>query len=199
LILDVGANEGDFSAAVLGLAPEATIVAVEPSPEPLARLRARVAGRPNVTIVPKAVAAESGTARFHVTAHDHNASLQQPRTEKMGALYRDEGWGVREVLEVETVSLDELAGGRDVALLKLDVQGGEMKAIRGGRDALGRTHAVLMEVTFVSHYEGDASFQELNRAMLDLGFELAGISSPGRSSDGAPAWADACYVRSRST
>jgi FkbM family methyltransferase len=199
MILDIGANEGDFSAAVLALAPEATIVAVEPSPEPLKRLKARVAGRPNVTIVPKAVAAESGTARFHVTAHDHNASLQQPRSEKMGALYRDEGWGVREVLEVETVSLDELAGGRDVALLKLDVQGGEMKAIRGGREALARTHAVLMEVTFVSHYEGDASFQDLNRAMLDLGFELAGISSPGRSSEGAPAWADACYVRSRST
>lgn len=194
LILDVGANEGDFSSAVLGLVPEATIVAVEPSPEPLARLRARVTG-PNVTIVPKAVAAEAGTARFHVTAHDHNASLQQPRTDTMGELYQHEGWGVREVLEVETVSLDELADGRDVSLLKLDVQGGEMEAIRGGREALPRTHAVLMEVTFVSHYEDDAGFQELNRAMLELGFELGGISTPGRSPDGVPRWADACYVR----
>jgi FkbM family methyltransferase len=195
LILDVGANEGDFSAAVLGVAPDVTIMAVEPSPAPLARLRERVAGRPNVTVVPKAVAAESGTARFNVTEHDHNASLRQPRTDEMGTLYRHEGWGVREVLEVETVSLDELADGRDVSLLKLDVQGGEMEAIRGGREALARTGAVLMEVTFVSHYEDDATFQELNRAMLDLGFELGGISSPGRAPDGVPTWADACYVR----
>jgi FkbM family methyltransferase len=195
VILDVGANEGDFSAAILALVPDATLVAVEPSPEPLARLEARVGGRPNVTIVPKAVAAESGTARFHVTVHDHNASLQPPRTDQMGALYRHEGWGIRDVLEVETVTLDELAGGEDVALLKLDVQGGEMEAIRGGREALARTAAVLMEVTFVSHYEDDAGFQELNRAMLDLGFELGGISNPGRSPEGVPTWADACYVR----
>jgi FkbM family methyltransferase len=195
LILDVGANEGDFSAAVLALVPDATIFAVEPSPEPRARLEARVAGRPNVTVVPKAVATASGTARFHLTVHDHNASLQRPRTDQMGALYQHEGWGVREVLEVETISLDELARGRDVALLKLDVQGGEMEAIRGGGGALARTDAVLMEVTFVSHYEDDATFQELNRAMLGLGFELSGISSPGRSPEGTPTWADACYVR----
>jgi FkbM family methyltransferase len=168
---------------------------VEPSPEPRARLEARVAGRRNVTVVPKAVATASGTARFHITVHDHNASLQRPRTDQMGALYHHEGWGVREVLEVETISLDELARGRDVALLKLDVQGGEMEAIRGGGEALTRTHAVLMEVTFVSHYEGDATFQDLNHAMLDLGFELCGISSPGRSPEGVPTWADACYVR----
>ena len=177
MILDVGANEGDFSAAVLALLPEATIIAVEPSPEPLERLRGRVRG-PNVTIVPKAIAAQSGTAQFHVTAHDHNASLQQPRTGEMGQLYEHEGWGVRQVLEVGTISLDELAGGRDVSLLKLDVQGSEM------------------EVTVVSHDEDDAGVQELNRAMLELGFELAGISSPGRSPDGNPTWADACYVRS---
>jgi FkbM family methyltransferase len=195
LILDVGANEGDFSASVLGIVPEATIVAVEPSPEPRARLEKRVAGRPNVTVVPKAVAAESGTARFHLTVHDHNASLRPPRTDEMSALYRHEGWGVRKVLDIETVSLDELARGRDVSLLKLDIQGGEMEAIRGGRETLARTTAVLMEVTFVSHYEGDASFQDLNRAMLDLGFELGGISSPGRSPEGVPTWADACYVR----
>jgi hypothetical protein len=149
--------------------------------------------------VPKAVAAASGTAEFNITAHDHNASLQRPRSEEMGALYEDEGWGVQKVLEVETVSLDELLDGKDVALLKLDVQGGEMEAIKGGREALARTHTLLMEVTFVSHYENDASFQDLNGTMLDLGFELGGISSPGRSQAGVPTWADACYVRPRST
>ena len=199
LVLDVGAHQGEFTTTVLGVAPDATIVAVEPAPDPLARLRERVGGHPNVTIVPKAVAAESGTARFNVTEHETNASLRQPRTAKMGTLYQHEGWGIREVLEVETVTLDELADGCDVSLLKLDIQGGEMEAICGGREALARTGAVLMEVTFVSHYEDDATFQELNRVMLDLGFELTGLTTPGRAPDGAPTWADACYARSRST
>jgi hypothetical protein len=96
---------------------------------------------------------------------------------------------------VPTVSLDELAGEEAVAVVKLDVQGAELDVLRGGSQALARTRAVLMEVTFVSHYHDDAGFQALNRHMLDAGFELVAISEPGRTRSGEATWADACYAR----
>jgi FkbM family methyltransferase len=195
LVVDIGANEGNFTSAVLGFAPDARVIAVEPAPAPLARLRANFAGRPGVTVVGKAVSDHAGSARLHVTGHDHNSSLHRPR-EEMLALYEDTGWGVVGAVDVETTTLDALvAPGDDVGVIKLDVQGAELDVLNGAHATLERTRCVLMEVTFVSHYEDDADFQRLNRELLDRGFALTAISDPGRTRHGEVTWADACYSR----
>ena len=196
LALDIGANEGNFTVGLKGLAPAARVVAVEPAPEPRARLEARVAELSGVRIVGKAVGAEPGTATFHLTGHDHNSSLQRPRDE-MSTLYSDPGWQVVRDLEVGVTTLDELSEGEPVSVIKLDVQGGELDVIRGGAATLERTTAVLMEVTFVSHYEGDATFDGLHEEMTGRGFRLASVSEAGRTGAGLATWADACYVNQR--
>lgn len=195
-VVDVGANEGNFTAAALDLAPRASVIAAEPSPGPRERLASRFAGDPRVTIVDKAVSLHSGTAEFNVTAHDHNSSLHEP-LRHMPEFYDDSGWKVVERIEVQTTTLDDLVGARDVSVLKLDVQGGEMDVLRGGRATLARTRAVLLEVTFLSHYEGDATFEPLHEEMLSHGFHLFGLADPGRTADGLTTWSDACYARSR--
>jgi FkbM family methyltransferase len=194
LIVDIGANEGNFSAAVAGLAPGARIIACEPNPAPRERLRARLGSK--VEIVDAAIGAEPGHATFNITAMDHNSSLRMPRSEKMGALLQQEGWEVTERLDVEVTTLDALVGDRDVAVVKLDVQGAEMDVLMGGGEALRRTQAVLMEVTFFSHYESDATFGALHDRMTELGFELVSIAQPALAGkDGRFAWSDACYAR----
>jgi FkbM family methyltransferase len=198
VVVDIGANEGNFSAAVLALAPTATVLAVEPSPGPRARLEARFSGQTSVTVVPDAVAATAGTAVFNITEHDHNSSLHAP-LDTMRELYHDPGWNVAERIEVPTTTLDDLVGDREVAALKIDVQGAELDVIAGGENALQRTAAVLMEVTFVSHYEGDATFQLLNTAMVERGFDLIALSEPGWSPEGVATWSDACYARRAAT
>ena len=195
LVVDIGANEGNFTSAVLSFAPSARVLAVEPAPEPLARLRERFRAHPSVTVVGKAVADRPGRAELHLTGHDHNSSLHKPR-EEMRALYEDPGWAVVGALDVETTTLDDLVDpGTEVSVLKLDVQGAELAVIQGGSRALEHTRSVLMEVTFISHYEDDADFQRLNRELLDRGFALTAISDPGRTRRGEVTWADACYSR----
>ena len=194
IVVDVGANEGNFSNAVLALAPHAHVIAVEPSPGPRARLEARLGANPNLKIVGSALAAAAGTATLHVTGHDHNSSLHAPRAE-MQTLYEDPGWSVVEDIEVPTQSLDDIVGEQDVSALKLDVQGAEMDVLSGGWRTLARTTAVLLEVTFVSHYEDDASFPVLDATMREHGFDLIAMSEPGRNDEGVVTWADACYAR----
>lgn len=193
LIVDVGANEGNFSAAVLSLAPGANVIAIEPNPEPRERMRARLGE--GVEIVAKAVGAETGMASFNVTREDHNSSLRVPRTEQMVGLTSDSGWEVERRIEVEVTTLDELVGSREVGVVKIDVQGAEMDVLSGGRSALSRTSAVLLEVTFFSHYESDSIFGALHEEMTGQGFDLVAMSHAGRTPDGRSAWADACYAR----
>jgi FkbM family methyltransferase len=193
-VIDIGANEGNFSAAVLSVAPRARVVAVEPNAAPRERMRRRLGER--VTIVPKAVGRTVGVAEFNVTRHDHNSSLREPRTDHMATLLEDPGWEVARRIEVEVTTLDELAGSEDVAVVKIDVQGAEMDVLQGGRSALRRTAAVLMEVTFFSHYEADTTFGALHEEMTLQGFELVAMSDPVRTApEGLSSWADACYAR----
>jgi FkbM family methyltransferase len=196
LIVDVGANEGTWVEAVLSVAPRAHVIAVEPTPVPLGLLEGRFGGHPGVTIVPKALAAEPGTARMHITPAHTGSSLLAPRPE-VGAQYGvgTDVWTTAQELEVPVTTLDEIVGDRDVAVLKIDVQGGELGVLAGGERTLPRTAAILVEIVFVSHYEGDSPFPVLYRRLEELGFALRDVSDLWRNEDGTAMYGNACFVR----
>lgn len=190
--LDVGANIGDWTSDVLRTFPRSRVIAIEPGSEPQRTFNERVGGDSRVELVPVPVAEEAGLRRFHVTSHSHNASLHRPRN--MDAHYGS-GWEISDVVELEATTLDVVAAGLDIAVMKLDVQGAELEVLEGATDALQRTNAVIMEVTFVSHYESDASFAKLDSHMLGLGFAMTGLTAAHRSRDGLALWSDAVYCR----
>ena len=102
-----------------------------------------------------------------------------------------------DTLTVGTTTVDDLAAGRPVALLKIDVQGAEREVLAGAAQTLPHTHAVLLEVTFTSHYQGDTTFPWLHNYLTERGFELVGLSEPFVSSRNTVLWCDACYVQQR--
>ncbi len=193
LIVDAGANVGAWSAAVLEMAPDAQILAIEPIPHARRQLALRLAGSPNVTIEGRAIGRKPGSATFHVTQADHNASLLKPKPET-NDLY-GWGWEVAEEIQVDVIDLDSLLAGRDVHLLKVDVQGGERDLLLGAQDTLTRTTAVLIEVTMFPHYEGDATFAWLHEHLSEAGFQLSALSQPFLSPAQRILWMDACYLR----
>ena len=194
LILDVGANIGDWTAAVLATEPSVAVIAVEPGDDPRAILERRFADDKRVTINPCAVGDVAGSREFYVTEHSHNASLQRPRVE-MDSLYPGRGWRTTSIVNVDVTTVDDICDGRDVALLKIDVQGAEREVLAGASDTLTRTSSVLLEVTFISHYQGDTTFPFLHEYMIERGFELAGLSQPFLSQRRTALWCDACYTQ----
>lgn len=124
IVLDIGANVGyhtvQFARAV---GPSGHVYAFEPEPDNLRVLRhnVRVNGFANVTVVPKAVAAASGTLRLY-------------RSTENGGDHRvyDSG-DARDVIEIPAVAIDdELAHvNGHVSLVKLDIQGAEPMALAG--------------------------------------------------------------------
>jgi len=191
LVIDVGANRGDFTAAVRRLEPRSRVLAIEPLPGERARLHERFAGDPNVTIDGRALSDEAGEATLEVADWSVFSSLRPAHPDVM-AMYPP-GTEVTDHVPVATARLDDLVD-EPVRILKIDVQGHELPVLRAATNTLTRTDAVLLEVTFVSHYEGDASFFQLDRFMGDAGFELFALGPPDNH-QGRSMWADACYVR----
>jgi FkbM family methyltransferase len=198
VVVDAGANDGEWTAALLKVFPGTEVIAVEPGEEPLANLHSCFEKAENVRIVPKALARDPGLSQYHRTRASVFASLLPPER-ALHDLYSLPGspTTVLEVVPVETVTLDEVVGDRAVSILKLDVQGGELGVLEGGRQTLSRTAAVLVEVLYLPHYRGDTTFPMLHEAMSELGFQLMNVSSPFRIDDGPALWADACYCPRR--
>jgi FkbM family methyltransferase len=194
LFVDVGANVGAWSEAALRLLGPRRLIAVEPAPEPFVELKARVGGRPGVTLLQCAVGAEEGTAMLHRMERSEWNSLL-PLSDQVGDYYPTVA--EREPLPVRVAPLDALLAGEEhIDLLKVDVQGGEWAVMDGARETLKRTRVLMLETNFVSHYRGDTLFVDLHRRMTDeFGFELFRIANPHHSSEGKVLYADAVYVR----
>ncbi|WP_353953640.1 FkbM family methyltransferase [Knoellia sp. S7-12] len=138
VIVDVGANIGQFSAAVLLFAPTASILAIEPDPEIHTRLAANLAAATSVT-----TACAAAGARHDILP------LGRAVLPVMSTLRRDglAGYDIVGTVDVEVSPLDDLTEAvGEVDLLKIDVEGFELEALQGAHALMRRTRFLLIEL-----------------------------------------------------
>jgi FkbM family methyltransferase len=119
LCFDLGANVGNTAEAFLRL--KTRVVALEPHPECVEQLRARFGRNPDFRCVPKAVARDPGTARFHIAPTSQQSSLKPD-------------WWQEHVtsIDVEVTTLDRLIDEFGVPkFCKIDVEGCEQEVFEG--------------------------------------------------------------------
>ncbi len=127
--VDVGANVGYYTSLMaFRVGARGSVLALEPHPALVERLRENVSRWPTsdqVTVDPRASSDTAGTAHLEIPAgfstNMGTAGLRPPSAQS---------------LQVETVALDALLGDRNVALLKIDVEGHEFAALTGMQGAL---------------------------------------------------------------
>jgi FkbM family methyltransferase len=174
-VVDIGANRGQFSLLCAGLYPAARIFAFEPLPRPYAVLARVTAGDPRIAIHQAAIGPCAGATRMHVMRPDDSSSLLAP-TERQKAVFPAVGENGTTLVEV--APLDAFVDRSDLAppaLLKLDVQGFELEALKGCAALLDRFLAVYLECSFEPLYAGQALADEVLAHLFDHGFGLAGV------------------------
>lgn len=91
--------------------------------------------------------------------------------------------------------LDEFGNQRPPFLLKLDVEGGELPALRGAVAVLRQTQMVIAEISIMNRYDGEASFAEVVEFMHRHGFRLFDIIELNHlGSDGPLSYVDVAFV-----
>ena len=108
---------------------------------------------------------------LYVCAYPGLNSLLEPNAAVL-ALYPDlqrNGTVVRRVKDLRTRRLDEVTEIRLIDLLKVNMQGGELAVLRGGRQVLARVLAVHVDVAFVRLYKGQPTFGDIDLELRRLG------------------------------
>lgn len=151
LYLDVGASTGWFAIPV-ALSGRET-VAVECHPRVLARLRDNIElNSADIELHPVAASDKEGEAVFR-----HNP--RWPLTSG-GSLEPGIG-GHRASDTVRVATLDSLVGDREVALIKMDVEGHERAALAGAQNVIKRHRPfMILEANTPTHEKGLAALLE---------------------------------------
>ena len=179
VIYDIGANVGTWSVLAKALVPDARIEAFEPLPKHQTEFLRNCKGIADITLHSVALGSDNATGTFHVTDFSDASSLLQP-TEATWAQF-----GVREVQQfpLSVVRLDDYRRERQLPppdLIKLDIQGFELEALRGAPECLTSAKAVIAEVSFIEYYKGQCLFHDLVAHLARSGsfVRAFGINTP---------------------
>ena len=139
----------------------------------------------NGRLYPAAVGARQGETELLCTANSKMASLRVPEP-MVADRYPTGDFAVINRVKVPLVRLDDVIPyDVPVGLLKIDVQGAELAVLEGAAGCLRSTFALLLEINYVPHYAGGATFDTVHEAVRSHGFRTFGISAPygGRRPD----------------
>jgi FkbM family methyltransferase len=170
--------------------PAARIFAFEPLPRPAAKFAAVFAHDAGVTLHRLAIAPEAGTASIHISRHEDSSSLL-PITSKQVQAFP--GTGAIGISEVQTAPLHHCISPDQLtrpALLKLDVQGYELEALKGCREIFPSLSYIYVECSFLELYSGQALADEVVSWLTNYGFELRGLHNAVFDSGGRAIQAD---------
>jgi len=192
-VVDVGANVGQWSSALLKLVSPQKLIMIEPGPAMFAALREKFMGRTGVELHNVAIGQANGTTRLRVTRDTTGASVLPPRDDMRQLIGRN--WTVETEVKCEMRTLDSLLGGvPEVSLLKIDVQGYEREALAGAAATLAKTRFLLIELNYMPQYEGGSWFGEIHELLTrNYGFVLVDATKPLRL-NGRASMSDGLYV-----
>jgi FkbM family methyltransferase len=170
LILDVGGNKGQSVEEYRKLFQDARILSFEPFEETYNILSQKCEEDGNATAIKLAVSDEIGQQAFFVTSNSTMHSL-------LPLIGAEEQLQEK---EVETITLDTFCRRERISrvpILKMDIQGGELQALRGAAGLLAdrRIDVIYTEIMFSPQYHNQAQFFELYQHVHQFGYHLFGL------------------------
>ena len=169
-IIDGGANIGQFARAAHFAFPNARILSFEPIPDVANTLRTNLGDIRNWAAMNVALGEEESTSIFNRTSNDQSSSFLKPIPTNDGLL---RNITQVEQIDIRIVTLDEAVKNFPLVapvLLKLDLQGFELQALRGATRTLKLCDYVLVESVLERSYEGEPLFADIVEYLGSQGF-----------------------------
>lgn len=176
VVLDVGANEGQYGRWLRSFGYNGRIISFEPMTDVFERLLAATADDPNWECHNLALGATAFEADVQVAENSIGSSLYPPSNQHLRLVpdaktIRREPARFRPLADLWT----ELGcDGRDV-YLKIDVEGYEREVLAGAVPILSKVRYIELEMSVTEMYKNAPLFHEYLPLLLDLGFHTVAL------------------------
>jgi FkbM family methyltransferase len=174
LVLDVGANVGQYASYLRQSGYEGRIVSFEPLAEAWEDLRQAAVGDPAWEIPPRmAIGDVDGKVTLFRSAESDMSSILPLEAYFLATSPDSEivGREVAPVARLDTIFGDHVHPA-DRVFVKIDTQGYERQVLVGCKDILDSIAGFQVEMSLIPLYAGEALFDELLSMLHELGFSL---------------------------
>lgn len=177
-IFDVGANVGFVTFQFQKRFPKAEIYAFEPNPYVFFQLKENYKNDPKIHLYQLGVANQSGFLDFNINANTGTSSFlaadEYHKTHQAKHL--------KEKKSTQVIAIDEFCqneGIQHVDILKLDIEGYELNALKGAIGLLSNQaiDIIYTEVNLVPSYKEQPLFHEITACLQEHGYHVYNVDS----------------------
>lgn len=178
LVLDVGANIGQFATHLRSLGYQGKIVSFEPLAKAHAQLLSASKGDPLWETAPRAaIGSRDGTLTINI-ANNSDSSSALPMLDLHLASAPESAYISTETVKLyklDTIAPGYIGSDNQSIFLKIDVQGLETQVLEGATQVLSRISGLQLEMSLAPLYQGEPLFREMLDRLDRLGFELFAV------------------------
>jgi FkbM family methyltransferase len=173
LVLDIGANAGQFASLLRATGFHGKIISFEPLSTAFAALKCKCDQDAEWSCHNIAIGNTDGEATINISANSQSSSLLPVRGRTV-EIEPSIAYIAQESVELHRLDslLPELTDAQRI-FLKVDTQGFERNVVEGSRAIFNRIAMVQLELAWTPSYEGQAEMGEMLGLMRGLGFEPA--------------------------
>lgn len=198
LLIDCGANAGQFASECRVAGYQGEILSLEPLSAPFARLAAATERDPRWTALQVAVGSKDGTLALNFTEGSEEVASALEAEPTMIERFRGLAFEKRESVPLRR--LDHLLDEREVPpthrlFVKSDTQGFDLEVLAGLGTRLASTDGLALEMSVRSLYKGAPSHWQMLEFAHANGFEPYGFTTQARDSEGGMIEYDALFRR----
>jgi len=182
LVLDVGANNGQFASKLFKSGYVGKIVSFEPLSSAYEKLLEASRLHPNWEIAPRCAIGDKNTEiEINISNNSESSSVLPILSAHVDAAPNSVYIGSEKVKMLKlSEAADSYMKKSQATFLKIDVQGFEDKVLEGAAEILTNIKGMQLELSFIPLYQGGILFDEMRTKLKKMGFEIYYIS-PGFS------------------
>jgi FkbM family methyltransferase len=201
VVLDVGANSGQYAAGLRAAGFEGRMVSFEPLAGPFSELESRTKTDPHWECRRCALGDADGTISINVAGNAGESSSVLPMLKSHQDAFPPANYVGTEDVPVHRLDslAPEILRPSEAVFLKIDVQGFEKQVLAGAESTVrDRCVGMQLELSFLPLYEGGMLIREALDIAYSLGFTLTGLSPCFTDMrDGRTLQADGIFFRAK--
>jgi FkbM family methyltransferase len=176
VVLDVGANTGQFGRQLRSIGYRGRVISFEPLSSAYRDLLKAATADGSWDAMNYALGDIECTAHINIAGNSYSSSILEMLPSHLESA-RDSQYLGKEEIEIKTLDsiFDSVCSPHNSVLLKIDTQGFEKKVLDGAKNSLRFIDTVQLEMSLVPLYQGDALFAELYQMLSARGYQLVAV------------------------